>query len=250
MDSDEYIGVKLNRKIGPVANTLDRWRKIAEDPETMSLLLGEQSGKAQAADYLNSGLIACDAALSLQNALNYDETGSSTKTMQATTLVNGLSKMGDNAGQIVCWVMHSKPFFNLVGDGISNYKVDRVAGALIVQGETVPMSLGRPIVVTDSSALVEASSPTTYVSLGLVADGIMVNQSEEEEIESDLVTGLENLVMRIQGEYAFNLRLKGFKWDTTNGGANPTDTALGTYSNWDKVATDKKSLPGVRILTR
>ncbi|MGH9339528.1 MAG: major capsid protein, partial [Acidobacteriota bacterium] len=59
-----------------------------------------------------------------------------------------------------------------------------------------------------------------------------------------------NLVMRIQGEYAYNLRLRGFAWDVTNGGANPTDSALGTSTNWDKAATADKSLAGIRIKTQ
>ena len=247
MDSDEFVGVKLNRKIGPVANTLDRWRKIAEDPETMSLLLGRQSGVAVAADYVNSLLIALEAALSGQSALIHDETAGGTTTLQYTSLVDGLSKVGDRANNIVAWVMHSKPFFDLFKDGITNYQVENVAGVQIQEGSIG--SLNRPIVVTDSSALVISGTPTNYSTLGLFMDGGTVDESEDQEMESELVTGLENLVMRMQGEYAFNVRLRGFQWDITNGGANPTDAALGTASNWDKIATDNKSLPGVRILT-
>src|SRR4051812_40191847 len=31
MTQDEFVGVKLNRKIGPVAQTVDAWRKIGKD---------------------------------------------------------------------------------------------------------------------------------------------------------------------------------------------------------------------------
>ena len=57
---------------------------------------------------------------------------------------------------------------------------------------------------------------------------VVIQESEEETITSQMVTGLEQLIMRIQGEYTFNVGRKGFKRDITNGGANPTDTALGT----------------------
>jgi hypothetical protein len=53
------------------------------------------------------------------------------------------------------------------------------------------------------------------------------------------------LVVRVQAEYAYSLGIKGFKYDVANGGANPDATAVGTASNWDKVATDKKDLAGV-----
>lgn len=61
--------------------------------------------------------------------------------------------------------------------------------------------------------------------LGLTASGVVVQRSEEETISAQMVTGLEQLVMRIQGEHAFNAGCKGFKRDVTDGGANPTDTA-------------------------
>jgi hypothetical protein len=66
------------------------------------------------------------------------------------------------------------------------------------------------------------SSATTYDVLGLVENSVEVAESEERDIISQPVTGLENLVDRIQGEYAFNLRVKGCAYDTAQG-ANPLD---------------------------
>ena len=42
--SDEFVRVKLNRTIGPVANTLDTWRKITgtSDEREMSFIIGQQ----------------------------------------------------------------------------------------------------------------------------------------------------------------------------------------------------------------
>jgi hypothetical protein len=88
------------------------------------------------------------------------------------------------------------------------------------------------------------------VILGLTASGVVVQRSEEETISAQMVAGLEQLVMRIQGEYTFNVGCKGFKRDVTNGGANPTDTALGTTTNWDKDVTEDKNLAGVRIMVQ
>ena len=66
----------------------------------------------------------------------------------------------------------------------------------------------------------------------------------------DEVTGLENLVVRLQGEFAYNLGVKGFKWDTANGGANPSDAAVGTGTNWDAAVSSYKDYAGIVIQSR
>jgi hypothetical protein len=249
MTQGEYVGVKLNRRIGPVANTLDSFRKISRDPGEMSFLLGQQTGQAIALDYLNSGLNALEAALSGQTALNYNAISGAASgertTLDHINLVRAMAKMGDASNRIVAWVMHSKPFFDLMQNTISD-KIFNVANVTVYQGTVA--SFNRPVIVTDSSSLLTAtSSDTDYHVLGLVEDALLIEESEEREIVSEVVTGLANLVMRIQGEYAFNVRIKGMAWDIQNGGANPTDGALGTSTNWDKIATDNRNLPGVRL---
>jgi hypothetical protein len=78
----------------------------------------------------------------------------------------------------------------------------------------------------------------------------VVKESEEETITSQMVTGLEQLVMLIQGEYAFNVGCKGFKWDVTLRAAKPTDAALGSTTDWDKAMAEDKNLAGVRIVVQ
>jgi hypothetical protein len=243
----EKAGVKINRKIGPVAQTLDAFRKIGEtvSPEVLSLMLGEQVGKAIAVDYINTAIIATRAALVNTAAVLYDY--SATGTISHSVLVSGMAKFGDKAGDLSCWVMHSKPYFNLIGQSLTD-KIFEVAGAVIYSG-SVP-TFGRPTLVIDAPALYTAGTPDKYDTLCLVPGGVVVKESEERSIVNEVVTGLENLVVRMQGEYAFNLGIKGYTWDTTNGGANPTDGNIGTGSNWDKVATDNKSLAGIIVKTQ
>lgn len=242
----ELIGVKVNRKIGPVAQTLDAFKKISVDPGEMSVMLGQQVGKAIAIDYINVALNAGTAAITTVAALNYDETGSSTKTLQHSTLVNGLSKFGDASSRIVCWVMHSKNYFDLMKQSLSD-KVFEVAGVTIYQGTVA--TFNRPTLVIDSPSLLDSvgTGTQTYRVLGLVENAVEVAESEERNIVSDIITGLENLVMRYQGEYAFNLRVKGCQWDVTNGAANPSDTNIGTGLNWDKIVSDNKLMPGISV---
>lgn len=252
MTQGELVGVKINRKIGPIAQTLDAWRKISSDQREMSFILGQMIGQEKAKDYLNTAIMCAEAALEGQNTNCYDATGASTATMTATHLNSGMAKLGDAAGQLACWVMHSKPYFDLVGQAISD-KIYEEAGVVVYGG--TPGTFGRPVVVADAPALYTAATSASgsyanYHTLGLMLDGAVIKESEQEEVVSEVVTGLENLVFRVQGEYAFNAEVKGVAWDVTNGGANPTDAALGTSSNWDKVATSYKHLAGVRITTK
>lgn len=245
----EMVRVKLNRKIGPVAQTLDAFRKISLDPQEMSFILGQQTGKAIALDYLNTALNGLDAALSGVGAVNYDASGNNgtngRATLDHTNLVRGMAKFGDASNKLVAWVMHSKPFFDMMENTLAD-KIFEVASVTVFRGSVA--TFGRPVIVTDSPSLITTtSSETKYHTLGLVEDACRVEESEERQIVSDIVTGLENLVMRVQGEYAFNLGVKGFAWDTTNGAANPTDAAIGTASNWDKVVQDNKAIAGIRI---
>lgn len=245
----EHVSVKLNRKIGPVAQTLDAFRKIGMDSETASFVIGQQIGQAVAVNYITMMLEALNAAITNVAALNYDATGQSTPTLTHTHLVSGLALFGDNASKVVCWAMHSKPWFDLMKQSLAD-KIFEVAGVTIYSGTVA--TFGRPVIVTDSDALHDpnGSATDTYNILGLVPGAGVIKESEERNIVSDIVTGLENLVIRLQGEYAFNLGLKGYAWDVTNGGANPSDAAIATGTNWDKVATDNKSTAGFRIKTQ
>lgn len=246
----EAVRVKVNRKIGPIANTLDSFRKISMDPREMSFIVGKMAGEHIALDYLNNALNAVEAAIAGVGALNYDASALSLpnrSTVDHTNLVRVMAKMGDASNRISAWVMHSKPYFDLMENTVAD-KVFEVASVTIYAGSIA--SFGRPVIVTDSPSLYTSSSAgTVYHTLGLVENAVTVEESEDREVVSDVITGLEQLVMRIQGEFAYNVGVKGFAWDMTNGGANPTDAAVGTSSNWDKVAADNKSLAGVRLTT-
>lgn len=247
---EEAISVKLNRGIGPVDQTFDAFRKLGQDPdlEVLSLLLGEQTAKAVQIDQLDAGLNALVGAITNQ-PLVFLDSGSPQVTLTTALLVSTLAQMGDAANRVIMWVMHSSPFFALVQnqitaniDGISNFNV----------ATATPVTLNRPVLVTDSASLIVGQSPVPneYITLGLVENAAVLEDSEEELIYTDVVTGNENIVARMQGEFAYNVSIKGFKWDVANGGINPTDATLGTGTNWDSIMDSFKDFAGVAIRTR
>ena len=245
----ENVSVKVNRRIGPVAQTLDAFRKIMRpaSSDAISTALGNQVADDMTADMLNTGLKAVTAAIKNQSSVAIADTGA---TVTTADLVTALAKMGDQASRITAWVMHSKTYYDLVKSQISA-NIDGVSNFVVAQA--TPITLNRPVLVTDAAALLTSgASPALdrYTTLGLVEGALTVEDSEEQNFFSDLVTGLENIVYRYQGEYAFNLSMKGFAWDVANGGANPTDGALATGSNWDVTATSFKDLAGVSLITK
>lgn len=251
---DEIISVKLNRRIGPIAQTYDAFAKVAMNmtPEGLSFLLGGMVGKAMQVEMLNSALRAARAALNNQAAVKF--TVPTSGTLQTASLVSGLAKFGDASSSVAAWVMHSKAWFDLVNYQISpSANGDTIAGTVVMSG--IPQTLNRPVIVTDSDALTVSGGSgsgafTDYFTLGLTPVGVVVESSETERLVLEEVTGLANLVVRMQGEYAYNLGVKGFKWDTTNGLANPADTAIGTGSNWDAAVSSFKDYAGIVIQSR
>ncbi len=210
-------------------------------------VLAEQVANIMQIEMVNTTLLACRAALKQQTTSYLTET--SLGAISSNSLFSLLAKMGDQASRIVCWVMHSKVYYDLVKSQaaanitpLSNFNIQTAT----------PVTCNRPVIVTDSSALVASlTSPdlNNYFTLGLVAGAIDIENSEEQYMAFQEITGLENIVWRMQGEYAYTLGLKGFKWDVISGGANPSATAVALGTNWDTHLTDVKDRAGAVLMT-
>jgi hypothetical protein len=244
LTQDDEIRVKVHRKIGPVAQAKKAFKMISEDPQTLSFILGQQQAQAVAEDMLNTGLSAAVAALANQSAVKNDITSATVKTITHTNMLQTLAKFGDAADRIVAFVMHSTQFFDLGVQSIAD-QIESVASSVITAFKV--QGFNKPFLVTDSASLiVTGDTPDSYYVLGLAQDGLQLLQSEDMDIVSnETITGLEQLVLRYQGEYAYSIGVKGFQWDTTAGGANPEAATVATGSNWDKVRTSTKDLAGV-----
>ena len=252
LTQEDIVSVKINRKIGPVEWTRSAFLKAGLDQDAIRVAAGEQAAKDVLADMLNNAIRAGRAAL--DNNAGTTFTIAANGTMDTEGLVDGLKLFGDQSSRVSAWVMHSKVFFDLVKYQIDpTNNGDIIANTGVVNGS--PVTLNRPVIVTDSDSLVVTTGTgtaavTDYYTLGLTPGGLMVEDTEEEYITLDEVTGLEQIVMRMQGEFAYNLGVKGFQWDVSNGGKNPVDADVGTGTNWDKAYTSDKSLAGVVIQSR
>jgi hypothetical protein len=247
LEQGELQGVKLNRKIGPVYNTMDSFKKIQVDPREFSFVLGQQTGEEVLRDYVNTGALSVSTAIQAMSP-NMVQLASGSDKLTAQYLIKAMAKMGDRAQRIRAWVMHSKPWFDLMEGQVTD-KVTNISDVVIYGGS--PGTLGRPVIVTDSPYLVNYQTVTSgpdgdnYIVLGLTEDAVVMNQSEEESIMSDILLGKENLIMQYQGEYAYNIRVKGFAFASS---LNPTAATLGTTGNWTYQMHDVKLGPGCAVV--
>lgn len=235
----EVVNPKVNRRIGPVKAAIDAFTKIGADPESFSFLLGQQTAEDVLQDYLQTITTSMVAALGSVAALKHDATDG---VLAATDLNEGQFKLGDRASRIRAWLMHSGALKGLINQQIGD-KMESVAGVIVYGGS--PATMGRPVIVTDAPALTYSDGGTRYRTLGLVDMAGEVIESEGRTVMSQQVLGEENLSVRIQGEYAFNVSVKGFAFNKAE--INPNEATYGAGANWTQVAASVKDCAGVLI---
>lgn len=220
---------------------------IQKSPQEAGVVLGKQLAEEMLNDMISVSVKAYAAAIGQVAALVHD--GSAANSTLAG-LLTGASKMGDRASGITCWVTHSKPMFDIYGTALTN------AAQLFVFGNTTVSadSMGRPFVIADLPDLKVADGVAAgvdlYRTLGLTAGAVVIEQNNDFLDNYETKNGDENIQRTYQAQWTFNVAVKGFTWDKTNGGKCPTDAALATATNWDRYATADKDLAGVLVKTR
>lgn len=238
--------VKVAGGTPPVELNPGQFRWIQINPEEAGAALGQQLAQDMLADMLNTGIIATRSALSGVGAVVHDGTGASPNTLTSKQLNFGAHKFGDRASDILAWIVHSTPIRDFYDNALSNAERLFTYGTVNVVSD----AFGRLFVVTDSDGLITTGAPDTYHTLGLVAGAVMVDQNDDFDDNYETKNGDENIQRTYQAEWSYNLGVKGFAWDKTNGGKSPTDAALATGTNWDRYATSEKDLAGVLVDTR
>lgn len=235
--------VKVAAGTPPVRLDPGQYRWIQMNPEVAGAALGQQLAGDSMADMLNTALMACRAAMLGTTEIVYDGTGDTPDTISPAMLLKGTRKFGDRSAEIVCWVMHSTPMNDFYAGNIANAASLFTYGTINVNSDP----FGRVFIVSDSPALVTAGSPDIFYSLGLTPAAIIIDQNGDFDANIETSNGDENIMRSWQAEWSYNIGIKGYSWDKTNGGHSPNDAALAVSTNWDKVVTDKKDLAGVLV---
>ena len=237
--------VKVAAGIPPVRLDPGQFSWIQMNPQLAGAILGQQLAKDLLADMLNVAIGSTYVALA-QVTTNYlDITGQTAPADKLSFLnLNSASAlMGDSANELVAWVMHSKSMFDLYANALTNTEKLFVYGTVNV----VRDPFGRVMIQTDSPNLLVAGTPNVYRILGLVPGAAVIGQNNDWFANEQTINGDENIKRTYQAEWSYQLGIKGFQWDKTNGGKSPNDAALLTATNWDKFATSYKDIAGVAI---
>ena len=238
--------VKVAAGTPPVELDPGQFKWIQQNPEVAGAAMGQQLAKDAMADMLNTALLGTRVALNQIATIKYDGTADTPNTLDPLKLNKGAAKFGDQSKDIAVWVTHSKAMHDFWGTAIAN-------ATQLFRYETINVisdPFGRVFVVTDAPGLIVTGSPDTYHTLGLVTGAIEVDQNNDFTDNYETKNGDENIKRTYQAEWTFNLGIKGFSWDKTNGGKSPTDAALAVATNWDRYATSDKDLAGVIISHR
>lgn len=235
--------VKVHRQLRPVNIDPQHFTIMLNNPMEGATRVGQMAGPLMLQDMLNTAIGALVAAMVQTSAITVDGvTGLTVKTMTQAKFNQAQKPFGDRYSDIVGWMMHSKPFLDLYGDHLDNSSRLFTAGDVSVLRDLI----GRPIIVTDSPQLMNTTpNPDQYRVLGLTAGAIEVQNNADIFSNIELRNGQTNIKATIQSEYSFNLEIKGYSWDITNGGRAPTNSALFTSANWDKWVESDKNGPGV-----
>jgi hypothetical protein len=232
--------VKVAAGIAPVRLDPSMMKWIQRSPEEAGAVVGKQMAMDSMADMLGTALTSSIAALTAQAANLHDGTAA---IASLGVLNTARAKLGDRAEGIACWIMHSKVVFDIYGAALTNANVLFSFGNLRVTHD----GFGNPFVVSDAPALSYVSTGTKYHTLGLVPGAVVVDQNNDFVDNIQTINGAENIKRTYQAEWSYNVGVKGFQWDKTNGGKSPSDAALATSTNWDKYATSFKDLCGVML---
>jgi hypothetical protein len=240
--------VKVAAGTPPVRIDRGQFLWIQQNPEIAGVVLGQQLAKDVMGDMLNTGLGVCAIALAAKTANTYDASGGTGGAELCNFANMGLAaaKFGDASNELVAWIMHSKPNGDLYQKNLANASMLFNFGTVNV----VRDPMGRVLVVTDCPNLFVAGTPNKYRTLGLTPGGIIVHQNNDFDANEQAINGDENIKRTYQAEWSYQLGLKGFSWDKTNGGKSPADAALLTATNWDQFATSAKDTAGVVLISQ
>ena len=233
--------VKIDGRVGPLNITGTMMRRIGAGDTEPAAVVAAQASAAMFQDYLNTTAACLVAAIGNNADLVKDisgETGTAANiSMQGLNKANAL--MGDRSQQIRAYIMHSMAFHSLIDQAINNVESLFVIGDLTVYKDF----LGRRYVVSDIPQL--SAGEGVYNTLGLTPSAAIVQVGGLYDMVTAEKTGGQNILRQMQGEYDFNVSLKGYSWVGQKTGQSPTDEELATASSWSKTATSNKDTAGV-----
>jgi hypothetical protein len=234
----QYDSVKIAGGFGPIIWEPSQLSWVQKNPEEALEVISRNLSESIMSDQLNTAIAALVAAIGNQPLAVNDV--SATAGITYVGINNTHALFGDASQRLVAQVMTGAMYHKLMGQNLAN--AERL---FTFSGVQVVDILGKAVIVTDAAALYEAGTPNKQKVLSL-ADGAAVVMDGSDLITNiETSNGKERIETTMQADYTFGLGLKGYTWDTANGGKSPTNAELSTGTNWDLVANSIKASAGV-----
>ena len=249
LTQEEIKSVIVDIGYGPVTQSLDSFRKLADDPSAMSFIVGRMVGAEIAEDYLNTALATLVAAISTEAGAVFDNTtaGNIALTGAGTANVRALNRakalFGDRQNRFAMIVGPSAVYNEMVDNQISE-KLGEVSGSAIYGA--APGTLNLPFFMTDSPALTftDVGDVVKHRVLLLTAEACVLEANDYFDVHTNILTGFQNLMAEWQAESSYLVGVKGFKYT----GTARTRAALATGTNWEYAYESVKAGPGVMAI--
>lgn len=244
LSQDKFVEVKIAGGFGPVRYEPSQMTWLMKPTVEGVEVVSRSFAEILLQDQLNTAIAGLVAAIGNQGAAaTVDVSG--TKKVDYLAMNESHALFGDHSSQIAAQVMDGIQYHNLIALNLTN-------GASLFQAGNVRVVdiLGRPSVVTDSPALFSAATtdpvaPAMRRVLGLTPGAAIVRDPRNLVTNIETSNGKERIETTLQIDYEFSLGIKGYAWDTANGGKSPTDVEIATGSNWDLAVSNIKHSAGV-----
>ena len=234
----QYDSVKIAGGFGPILWEPSQLSWVQKNPEEALEVISRNLSEAIMADQLNTAIAALVAAIGNQPSATNDV--SATAGVDYVAINNAHALFGDASQRLIAQVMTGAMYHKLIGKNLVNAeKLFTFSGVQVVD------ILGKAVIITDAAALYEAGTPNKQKVLSLADGAAMVMDGSDLITNIQTSNGKDRIETTMQSDYSFGMGLKGYTWDTANGGKSPTSAELATGTNWDLVANSIKASAGV-----
>lgn len=252
LTGDNEKGVKLHRRIGPVDVSVDAAFLSRATPEQISSEIGMQAGQELALNLQNSMIAAIIGALDgvASTANTYNVWAAASRTNLSPSVINGgLNLMGDQREEFrksASMLLRSESYNDLFADAYGRSYAGVGDKALKGDGTTNTFNMN-PILVDNSLMTTADAGFDKYHTILMGAGACQVQLWGMRIYPMFQVLDQEQVVNRWRADADFAIGFHGKTWDSTNGGANPSDATIATSTNWDDVFTNRKEVRMIKL---
>lgn len=242
-------GVVLSRRTNLVAFS-EATNLAGLSNEAISAVLATELGEVVFDTLLTTLIKACIGAIEAVSTTHVKTVwNASTRTnLSPTVLDSGRAILGDRRSVVTNLIARSESMLDMRTDAIGR-SFDSVGGVALRGGEgTNLLGINRVMERDEAGLTVADAGYDKYISLLLSSGFLQFGFARSPVVEFDRDITLENKRTLWRADWDIVIRIPSMAYDSADGGANPTDTALATSTNWIDNTTSHKEVGGIEIV--